>query len=70
MFDTIPAPAFTVHVKGHGSGLRVYVMREWSQGVDPAHHYCETFRAGEDDKAHLYALTLSETHGDCAVLLH
>lgn len=69
-FQAVPVhsgPLFTVHLQPHGLAWRVYIERQWPQGVDPVQHMAETFR--DQTKAECYALALAESH-DCAVCYH
>ena len=61
-------PSFAVHIWPRPRGWRVYVERQWPVGVDTAQHMPATFR--DLNRAEIYAMALTETHGDCAIIRH
>jgi hypothetical protein len=60
--------SFTIHIAPERDGWAVWIAREWSQGPDTSRHSELFYR--DLMRAEIAAMALTETHGDCAVVLH
>lgn len=60
--------SFEVHIHACSGQWRVYLRRYLMNAIDPRHH--KAMLIPDMGKAEIYALALSEVHGDCPVYYH